>query len=341
MRKNMKEYMSTEAEITTVERVKTPIIQYLIDHPVMVAILTWLSVTALFFILNPSVMSRPNIWGNVFRQTALMAPVAIMVATLMIGGDFDMTVGANYAMSAMFFIFLVNQGLEPVLSFLATLALGGAVGLLNGIIVTYTGIHSFIITLGGWFSIRGILLLLFSGSARLESDVAFMQVFSFEIASNFEASVVWMFIILAGALYLVHQTTYGNHLFAVGSDRETARARGIRVTRTRIIAFILTGMAAAFAAFLHVARFGSARPILQTELPLVAIAASVLGGCALFGGRGSPNAGFFGALTFGTFGAGLVAAGASSAWYQFFVGVVLVGAVVFNRYVGRLRQQSR
>ena len=282
-----------------------------------------------------------SFWGNIFRQTALIGPVAIMVATLMIGGDFDMTVGANYAMSAMFFILLVNQGLEPVLSFLATLALGGAVGLLNGVMVTYTGIHSFIITLGGWFSIRGILLLLFSGSARLESDIAFMEIFSYEIISNFEASVIWMFVILGAALYLVHQTTYGNHLFAVGSDRDAARARGIRVTRTRIIAFMLTGMAAAFAALLHVARFGSARPVLQTELPLVAIAASVLGGCALFGGRGSPNAGFFGALTFGTFGAGLVAAGASSAWYQFFVGVVLVGAVVFNRYVERLRQQSR
>ena len=333
--------MSVETESTVVERVKTPIVGYLIDHPVLVAILTWLGVTALFLILNPSVMTRASIWGNIFRQTALIGPVAIMVATLMIGGDFDMTVGANYAMSAMFFILLVNQGLEPVLSFLATLALGGAVGLLNGVMVTYTGIHSFIITLGGWFSIRGVLLLLFSGSARLESDIAFMDIFSYEIISNFEASVIWMFVILAAALYLVHQTTYGNHLFAVGSDRDAARARGIRVTRTRIIAFMLTGMAAAFAALLHVARFGSARPVLQTELPLVAIAASVLGGCALFGGRGSPNAGFFGALTFGTFGAGLVAAGASSAWYQFFVGVVLVGAVVFNRYVERLRQQSR
>lgn len=333
--------MSVEAETTVVDRIKSPIVEYLIDHPVLVAILTWLGVTALFLVLNPSVMTRADIWGNIFRQTALIGPVAIMVAMLMIGGDFDMTVGANYAMSAMFFILLINQGFEPVLGFLATLALGGMIGFLNGVLVTYTGIHSFIITLGGWFSIRGALLLLFSGSARLDSDVGFMQLFSYEIGANFEASVLWMFVILAAALYLVHQTQYGNHLYAVGSDRDAARARGIRVTRTRIIAFTLTGMAASFAALLHVARFGSARPVLQTELPLVAIAASVLGGCALFGGRGSPNAGFFGALTFGTFGAGLVAAGASSAWYQFFVGVVLVSAVVFNRYVDRLRQQSR
>lgn len=333
--------MGVETETTAVDRIKTPMMEYLIDHPVLVAILTWLGVTGLFLILNPSVMSRPNIWGNIFRQTALIGPVAIMVAVLMIGGDFDMTVGANYAMSAMFFILLVNQGLEPILSFLVTLGLGAAVGLLNGVLVTYTGIHSFIITLGGWFSIRGALLLLFSGSARLEGDVAFMQAFSYDLGSNFEASVIWMFIILAAALYLVHQTTYGNHLYAVGSDRDAARARGIKVTRTRIIAFMLTGMAASFAALMHVARFGSARPVLQTELPLVAIAASVLGGCALFGGRGSPNAGFFGALTFGTFGAGLVAAGASSAWFQFFVGVVLVAAVIFNRYVDRLRQKSR
>jgi ribose/xylose/arabinose/galactoside ABC-type transport system permease subunit len=333
--------MSVENELAIVDRIKTPILRSLIDYPVLVAVLTWLGVTALFLILNLSVMTRLSIWGNVFRQTALMAPVAIMVAVLMIGGDFDMTVGANYAMSAMFFISVVNLGLNPIVAFIATLSLGAAVGLANGLLVTFTGIHSFIITLGGWFSIRGALLLIFSGSANLSKNLGLMQVFRYEFGSNFEASVAWMFVLLAGALYLVHYTSYGNHLYAVGSDRDAARARGIRVTRTRIIAFMLTGMSASFAALLHVARFGSARPVLQTELPLVAIAASVLGGCALFGGRGSPNAGFFGALTFGTFGAGLIAAGANSSWYQFFVGVVLVAAVTFNRYVSRLRQKGR
>ncbi|MDL5363260.1 ABC transporter permease [Halalkalicoccus sp. NIPERK01] len=333
--------MGAETQSAVVDRVRAPLLEYLIKYPVLVAILTWIGVTALFVVLNPSVMLQPNIWGNIFRQTALIGPVAIMVAVLMIGGDFDMTVGANYAMSAMAFILIVNQGIPPSVAMLMTLALGGTVGLLNGVLVTATGIHSFIITLGGWFSIRGALLLLFSGSARLESDIAIMQIFSYEFGAGFEALVLWMFLVLLGALYLVHRTSYGNHLYAVGSDRDAARARGIRVTRTRLIAFMLTGMAASFAALMHVARFGSARPVLQTELPLVAIAAAVLGGCALFGGRGSPNAGFFGALTFGTFGAGLVAAGASSAWYQFFVGVVLVGAVVFNRYVDRLRQEKR
>lgn len=333
--------MGAETQSAVIDRVSAPIIKYLIEYPVLVAVLTWLGVTVLFIFLNPSVMLEPNIWGNVFRQTALIGPVAIMVAVLMIGGDFDMTVGANYAMSAMFFILLINQGIPAIVAILVTLALGGAVGLLNGIMVTATGIHSFIITLGGWFSIRGALLLLFSGSARLESDLGILQIFSYSFGAGFEALVLWMFLILIGALYLVHQTTFGNHLYAVGSDKDAARARGIRVTRTRIITFMLTGMAAAFAALMHVARFGSARPVLQTELPLVAIAAAVLGGCALFGGRGSPNAGFFGALTFGTFQAGLVAAGASSSWYQFFVGIVLVGAVIFNRYFDRLRQEKR
>jgi ribose/xylose/arabinose/galactoside ABC-type transport system permease subunit len=212
---------------------------------------------------------------------------------------------------------------------------------MNGLLVTITGIHSFIITLGGWFSIRGALLLVFSGSARLEGEAPIMEIFSYEFGANFESVILWMFLILIGALYLVHRTSYGNHLYAVGSDRDSARARGIRVTRTRIIAFMLTGMAASFASLMHVARFESARPVLQMELPLVAIAAAVLGGCALFGGRGSPNAGFFGALTFGTFQAGLIAAGASTSWYEFFVGVVLVGAVIFNRYITRLREEKR
>lgn len=333
--------MGTETRATAVDRMTAPIVRNLVEYPFLVAVLTWIGVTLLFIFLNPSVMTQANIWGNIFRQTALIGPVAIMVAVLMIGGDFDMTVGANYALSAMFFITIVNAGIDPVIGILVTIALGGLVGLMNGVMVTFTGIHSFIITLGGWFSIRGALLLVFSGSSRLEDDAPIMQVFSHDFGANFEALILWMFLILLGALYLVHQTTYGNHLYAVGSDRDAARARGIRVTRTRVIAFVLTGMAAAFSSLMHVARFGSARPVLQVELPLVAIAAAVLGGCALFGGRGSPNAGFFGALTFGTFGAGLIAAGASSSWYQFFVGVVLVAAVIFNRYFDRLRKEKR
>ena len=332
--------MSHESR-TAVDRVRSPILGYLIEYPALVAVLTWLIVTALFVFIAPETMLQPDIWGNIFRQTALIGPAAIMVATLMIGGDFDMTIGANYAMSAMFFITIVNSGIPPSVGILATLALGGLVGLMNGVLVTSTGIHSFIITLGGWFSIRGLLLLVFSGSARLEAEAGILEFFSYDFGSNFEAIILWMFLILAGALYLVHRTTFGNHLYAVGSDRDAARARGIRVTRVRIIAFVLTGAAAAFASMMHVARFGSARPVLQTELPLLAIAASVLGGCALFGGRGSPYAGFLGALTFGTFGAGLIAAGASSAWYQFFVGIVLVLAVIFNRYVERMRAEER
>ncbi|WP_435349154.1 ABC transporter permease [Haloarchaeobius sp. HRN-SO-5] len=333
--------MSVETRSTIVNRITSPVLQYLIRYPVLAAILTWVGVTGLFIILNPDVMTRAGIWGNVFRQTALVGPVAIMVAVLMIGGDFDMTVGANYALSAMFFIWLANQGISPAISIFVTLGVGAAIGLMNGILVTATGIHSFIITLGGWFSIRGALLLVFSGSARLENEAPIMEIFSYEFGSNFESVILWMLLILAGALYLVHRTTYGNHLFAVGSNRDSARARGIRVTRTRVIAFMLTGMAAAFSALMHVARFESARPVLQMELPLVAIAAAVLGGCALFGGRGSPNAGFFGALTFGTFQAGLIAAGASTSWYEFFVGIVLVAAVIFNRYISRLREEYR
>lgn len=334
--------MSLETGSGTVNRVTSPLINYLIRYPELGAVFTWIAVAGVFVFLNPSVMLQSDVWGNVFRRTALIGPVAILVALLMIGGDFDMTVGANYALSAMFFIWIVNTGLDPVLGMLATLLLGSAIGLMNGVLVTVTGIHSFIITLGGWFSIRGFLLLVFDrGGVRLEEDYGILEVFSYDLGSNFELMILWMVVVLIGAWYLVHRTAFGNHLYAVGSNRDAARARGIRVTRTRIIAFMLTGAAVSFAALLHVSRFGSARPVLQVELPLVAIAAAVLGGCALFGGRGSPIAGFLGALTFGTFFAGLIIAGASTAWFEFFVGIVLVGAVIFNEYLANLRERMR
>ncbi|WP_394743114.1 ABC transporter permease [Natronococcus roseus] len=334
--------MSLGTRPETIDRITNPFIQSLIRFPELAAVFTWLAVVALFVALNPGTMTQPGIWGTVFRQTALIGPVAILVALLMIGGDFDMTVGANYAFSAMFFIEVINFGIDPIVGMLLTILLGSFIGFSNGVLVTFTGIHSFIITLGGWFTIRGLLLLLFdSGGLRLESDPGVLQIFSYNLGYNFELMIVWLFLVLIGAWYLVHRTSFGNHLYAVGSDRDTARARGIKVTRTRIIAFTLTGAAAAFAALMHVARFGSARPVLQTELPLIAIAAAVLGGCALFGGRGSPLAGFLGALTFGTFMAGLTVAGATTAWFEFFVGIVLVGAVVFNQYINTIREENR
>lgn len=334
-------HMSVQTESRTGNRIVDLGVRYLVKYPELAALITWVAVALLFVFLNPSVMLQADVWGNIFRQTALIGPVAILVALLMIGGDFDMTVGANYALSAMFFISVVNAGFDPLIGMVATLLVGGTIGVLNGVLVTFTGIHSFIITLGGWFSIRGLLLLTFDGGVRLEGEHTVMQIFSYELGANFELMVLWLFALLAAAWYLVHRTQFGNHLYAVGSDREAARARGIRVTRTRIIAFTLTGATVSFAAMMHVARFGSARPVLQVELPLVAIAAAVLGGCALFGGRGSPLAGFLGALTFGTFFTGLIAAGATTAWYEFFVGVVLVGAVIFNRYIDTLREELR
>jgi len=310
-------------------------------NPELAAVITFLAVTAFFFTVAPDTMSRLSIWGDIFRQTALIGIVAILVSMLMIAGDFDMTVGANYAFSAMVFIWVVNAGFNPVLAAVAALAFGLGVGLVNGILVTYTGIHSFIITLGGLFALRGTLLLASGGTyVTLTREPALLGVFNAELGAQFSVAVVWSLLVLGIIGFITHRHPFGNHLYAVGNDRDTARGRGIRVTRTRIIGFMMTAAAASFAGVLVAARFGSVQASLGEGMELVAIASAVLGGCALFGGEGSPLAGFLGALTFGVFQVGLTAIGAETAWYQTFIGVILLLAVILNREIRGLPVQA-
>ncbi len=303
-------------------------------NPELAAVITFVAVTALFFFLAPGTMSRLSLWGDIFRQTAVIGIVAILVSMLMIAGDFDMTVGANYALSAMIFIWVINAGLNPLLAAGVSLLFGLSIGFVNGFLVTYTGIHSFIITLGGLFALRGTVLLVSGGTyVTLNSEPASLAIFNLELGAQFSIAVVWLFVVLGLIGYLTHRHPFGNHLYAVGNDRDTARGRGIRVTRTRIIGFMMTAAAASFAGVLVAARFGSVQASLGEGMELVAIASAVLGGCALFGGEGSPLAGFLGALTFGVFQVGLTAVGAETAWFRFFVGVILIVAVIINRQI--------
>jgi simple sugar transport system permease protein len=310
-------------------------------NPELAAVITFVVVTGFFVFLAPNTMSRPAIWGDIFRQTALIGTVAILVSMLMIAGDFDMTVGANYAFSAMIFIWVINAGFDPLLAAGTALAFGLLVGLVNGVLVTFTGIHSFIITLGGLFALRGSLLLASGGTyVTLNREPASLALFNAELGAQFSVAVIWLFVVLGLVGYITHRHPFGNHLYAVGNDRDTARGRGIHVTRTRIIGFMLTAAAASFAGILVASRFGSVQASLGEGMELVAIASAVLGGCALFGGEGSPLAGFLGALTFGVFQVGLTAIGAETFWYQTFVGVILIVAVILNRQIRRLPTQA-
>jgi len=310
-------------------------------NPELAAVITFFAVTAFFIFLAPGTMTELSIWGDIFRQTAVIGTVAILVSMLMIAGDFDMTVGANYAFSAMLFIWVLNAGMNPLVAAIVTLLFGATIGLINGVLVTWTGIHSFIITLGGMFALRGIVLLTSGGTyVSLENESALLAIFNFELGSQFSIAVVWLFVVLALVGFLTHRHPFGNHLYAVGNDRDTARGRGIRVTRTRIIAFMMTAASASFAGILVAARFGSVQASLGENMPLVAIAAAVLGGCALFGGEGSPVAGFLGALTFGVFEVGLTAIGAETFWFRTFVGLILIVAVILNREIRGLPIQA-
>jgi len=303
-------------------------------NPELAAVITFFAVTAFFVLLAPGTMSKLSIWGDIFRQTAVIGTVAILVSMLMIAGDFDMTVGANYAFSAMIFIWGINAGLNPLIAAAITLLFGLGIGFVNGVLVTFTGIHSFIITLGGMFALRGVVLLASGGTyVTLNNEPALLAIFNFELGAQFSIAVVWLFVVLGLIGYVTHRHPFGNHLYAVGNDRDTARGRGIRVTRTRIIAFMMTAAAASFAGILIASRFGSVQASLGENMPLVAIAAAVLGGCALFGGEGSPLAGFLGALTFGVFQVGLTAIGAETFWFRTFVGIILIVAVILNRQI--------
>jgi len=280
--------------------------------------------------------------------------LAVAVALLMIGGEFDLSIGSIVGAAGMTLTILSTQfGLPIWVSIIAALALALAIGYLNGLMVVRTGLPSFIITLGSLFIVRGATIgitRLLTGRTQLGGldDVvgynSAKAIFAAEISIggvNFAASIFWWILLTVVGSYVLRQTQFGNWIFGVGGSKVAARMVGVPVNRVKIMLFMTTAAAAWLLATIQAINFTGADVLRGTQSEFEAIIAAVIGGNLLTGGYGSVVGASFGALIFGMVRQGIVFAGVDADWFMVFMGVMLLLAVLANNFIRQRASETR
>jgi len=287
-------------------------------------------------------------------DSATLGIMAVAVAMLMIGGEFDLSAGVMTASTALVTaIFATQVGLNVWLALLLSLVFALGVGALNGWLVVRTGLPSFIVTLGTFLALQGLNL----GVTRLITDsvqvtgmraadgyesTGFVFASTFSVGDTpFQISILWWVGFTAVAAWLLMRTKFGNWIFAVGGAATSARAVGVPVARTKILLFMGTALAAWLVGSINILRFTTVQANQGIGLEFQFIIAAVIGGCLLTGGFGSAIGAAIGALIFGMARQGIVFANWNSDWFMLFLGVMLLGAVLVNNTFRRRAERVR
>ncbi|OYT62809.1 MAG: ABC transporter permease [Thermofilum sp. ex4484_15] len=269
--------------------------------------------------------------------------IAVGVAFLMISGEFDMSVGAVGALTAISFITLINSNLPGFLALLVSIGLACAIGLINGLITIKSGAPSFIVTLATAFTIRGILLIVTGGfpvsykGAILPLSV---RILGGSLPFGLRLSAIWFVVAVAVMTLVLEFTRYGNHVFATGGNPTVAREMGVNTSRVKLINFVLTSFFASLSGLFIVARLMSADPLLLTGAELEGIAAAVVGGCSLLGGYGSIVGAALGSVLISLIRVTLTLTGAPVVWYRSIVGGILVATALIDAVILRKLRQK-
>lgn len=276
---------------------------------------------------------------DTFRNIANQIPDALVVATgmtfVMIAAGIDLSVGSVIALSGAVLGVCTEQLHWPLpIAIMACLATGLLCGLINGLVTVRWNLPSFIVTLG--------MLEMASGAAYLvtRSNTIYISanIESFNSISLFGFSLpflIAMLIVIAGHIVLT-RTVFGRHLLALGANPESARLSGIRTRPITVAVFAASGLMAGVAGFFQCIRLNSANPNAGIGFELQAIAAVVIGGTSLMGGRGSVINSFFGVLIIAILGVGLFTLGAQDSTKRLVTGAVIVAAVILDYYRHRI-----
>lgn len=303
----------------------------------LVVPLTIVALVIALSILTDSFLVRGNLI-NVLTQMATLAIVAFGVTIVMIGGNFDLSVGSQVALHGSVSAIVMSDTGSIWLGVLAGLVTGALFGLLNGSLVAGLSMNPFIATLGTLVMGRGIALAV--TDARPVTGLP-------EGLQSFGLGTViglpWLVWVMLGcfliAVVVVHVTPFGLRVFATGGNREAARLAGIRVKRVTISTFIISGLFAAVAGIALTARLRSGQPTVGELLELFAVAAVVLGGSSLYGGRGSVWRTLFGVMLIAIIQNGLNLLNVPAPYQQIAIGAVFIIAASseFVRTLGRRR----
>jgi erythritol transport system permease protein len=304
-------------------------------------------VTLVFSLLSEEFLTTGNL-SILVKHVALNAILAIGMTFVILSGGIDLSVGSVVGFCGMVAGLLLSRGLVlesfgvvifPHTWFVVVLALlaGMAIGAVNGLVVARLGVAPFIATLGSMYVARGGALLMSDGATfpNLGGDLTLGNTgFPWIGAASLAGlpAPVWLMATLAAiAIVVASRTPFGRHVYAIGGNERAALLSGVRVSQVRLRVYVISGFCAALVGVVIAAQLGAAHPATGTTFELNAIAAVVLGGTSLMGGRGTVGGTLIGAFVIGVLADGLVLVGVSEFWQMVVKGLVIVLAVILDQ----------
>jgi simple sugar transport system permease protein len=335
--------MSDFADTLVDERIARPgLLARLAVRPEIGALIGATVVFVFFTVITSQFVSPAGV-STWLDTSATLGIVAVAVALLMIGGEFDLSAGVMTASSSLVTAMLATKlGLNVWLAIVVSLAFSLGVGAFNGWLVMRTKLPSFIVTLGTFFALQGLNLgvttlvtgtVQVSGIASVPGYASAGYLFASTVSlggTSFPISIVWWILVTAIASWVLVRTRFGNWIFAIGGSAPSSRAVGVPVAGSKVLLFMTTSGTAWLVGTINILRFTTVQANQGIGLEFQYIIAAVIGGCLLTGGFGSAVGASIGALIFGMANQGIVYAHWNSDWFQLFLGVMLLAAVLVN-----------
>lgn len=282
-------------------------------------------------VLNPSFLSVNNLM-NLLRQVSVNGFIAFGMTFVILTGGIDLSVGSTLALSGAITASFLASGLNPFIAILIGLLTGAMLGAINGVLISRGGMAPFISTLATMTIYRGATLVFTDGNPITgigESD--FFNFIGRGYMLGIPFPVVLMFICYILLFVLLHKTTFGRKTYAIGGNEKASKIVGVKIDKIKILIYTISGVMASISGIILTSRLNSAQPTAGNAFEMDAIAAVVLGGTSLSGGRGRIFGTLIGAIIIGTLNNGLNLLGVSSFYQQIVKGLVIVAAVLMDR----------
>ena len=281
-----------------------------------------------FAIINPRFATLAN-FINIFTQASYYIIIAVGMTFVITSAGIDLSVGSLLALVTVVGFELISDGMHPVLGVLVMFALGGLIGCLTGALVAYVKIPPFIATLGMMVSLRGLALVHSAGNMHygLPPSITWLgqgDVFGIPVPVG-----IALLFALFGA-WLFNHTKFGLYVRALGGNREAARLAGVPVNAIEVAVYALMGLVTALGGLIMIARIDSTQATIGTAMEIHVIAAVIIGGTSLFGGRGTVYGTVLGAILLSMMTNALVIAGVDYFWQLVVMGIIVLIAVAIN-----------
>jgi ribose/xylose/arabinose/galactoside ABC-type transport system permease subunit len=300
----------------------------------LAVIVTLVLICLLTSILNPVFITPTNV-VNVLRQIAFLGIVASGMTMLMISGGIDLSVGTTLSLAGVVTGKILASGYGEFAAILAGLSTGTLVGLVNGLIVAKTRVQPFISTLGMMSVLQGLALIVTDGRQIPNLGTPLFKPIGSGMVGFVPVPVIILFTIILLSHLLLRHTKWGRNWYAIGGNEETAFLSGINVNAHKVAVYVLNGLFAGIAAVALTSRIGAALPVMGSGYELQSIAAVVIGGVALTGGRGTIFGAFLGVLLLGVISNSLNMLNVSSFYQNISIGTIILLAVIANQYSHR------